>query len=215
MLKIGTTLATAAMLTALALPAAAQTYTETLTGTVQSNSADTGNLFGGGTLTAGEAVSITADYSLTNGALIYNDAPYYDIVAGGTSYSSTPNPVLSLSVTIGTSTYVLSSADFAQVGSVQICTAAGCGTGYVQTTDEAADGDYVNFIVFTNNLTADLTAIQSSAVTDAGSTFAVGGDDIQFDLSSVSFNAPVPEPTTLAALGTGLIALGLVRRRRA
>jgi hypothetical protein len=214
MFKRSRTLATAAMLTALALPAAAQTYTETLTGTVQSNSTDTGNLFGGGTLTAGEAVSITTVYSLTNGALIYNDAPYSDEVEGGTDASSTPNPVLSLSVTIGTSTYVLSSADFAAFGLVTICSAR-CGNGYVQTTDGAADGDYVNFVVFTNNLTADLTAIQSSAVTNAGSTFDVGGDFIQFDLSSVSFNAPVPEPTTLAALGTGLIALGLVRRRRA
>ena len=94
-----------------ALPAAAQTYTETYSGTIDSGSVDAAGLFGtaGGNI-GGDAITTTWQYSLTNGSIIVNNPGSVDEALGGTFYG-TPSPMLSVSVTVNGITQIFS-ADY-------------------------------------------------------------------------------------------------------
>jgi hypothetical protein len=67
--------------------------------------------------------------------------------------------------------------------------------------------------------TFDLAALgvtSSTAVTGAVFSFGTGPDNYLPGVPGVPTvpSVPVPEPSTLAVLGTGIIALGLMRRKR-
>jgi len=66
---------------------------------------------------------------------------------------------------------------------------------------------------FKNDQFATITSLSAPYSLDSILTLTLGaGGDLNFATNAKL--APVPEPVTLSVLGTGLVALGLVRRRR-
>ncbi|HXP32349.1 MAG TPA: PEP-CTERM sorting domain-containing protein [Stellaceae bacterium] len=62
---------------------------------------------------------------------------------------------------------------------------------------------------------ATALSLTTGTVSFSPQIFSTSAGDLEFDsISSMSFQAIVPEPATLALFGVGLIGLGVIRRRR-
>ncbi len=201
--------AACAFAVATALPAAAAPYTQIFTGNVVAGSADPAGLFGGGNI-GGDAITLSFVYSLTDGA-IRGKSFGLDTIYGGSS-NSAPSAILSVIAIINGVTQSISSLNL--YNEVSICAASECGTAYTESTAQDGGGNKIDVSVLTGPLLANLAKTQSSAGSDGGSEFTYDGDDFALNLTNVSFVTSVPEPAAVAALGAGLLALGMIRRRR-
>jgi len=213
-------LATLALCAWWSLSATAQTYTATFIGVIDTSAADTAGYFGGGNL-EGDAITTTYTYSLTNGA-DYSVMPGVIAVVQGGLFNNSPDPNLSISVTVNGITDVFIGG---YQGTLDIC--PGC-PEQVTATDIAfstsAIDDIQNAIVSGDSLglATDLTASQASANVPTSldfSNFVWGSDSFYFTDTSVVFNAApdqqLPEPSSIAAFGSGLLVLCMLLRRRA
>jgi hypothetical protein len=191
-----------------AVPAAAQTYSVTYTGTVVGT--DVNDYFGGGNL-SGDAFSLVFTYNVTNGTRITNPGDN-DFVYGGSAYS-TSSPILSDALTIGGQSRSLGLSFY---GSAYV------GESVAETFAEDGLGNFVagDFYDPLWGTIDDLTASQSD-ISGAGIAydyiggFSDDGESLSLYNTSVSIAADaVPEPGSLALLATAAGMLAVMARRR-
>ena len=198
----------------------------TYSGIIDLNVPDTDGYFGvNGANLKGASIMTTYYYSLSNGAYRHTRYGYDDYVRGGSIYG-TANPVAFVSLSINGARLLLSTPT-PSYGSVYICKAISCGhdsvlsSYYTQGFGPPAGRFNLNnelvarrTLGLAANLTLSQTSKRARVVADQ-SNFSLGGDYIPFTDTSVTFAgvAPVSESATLTTLITGLLALGMIRRR--
>jgi len=169
-----------------------------------------GNFHVGGTAAAADLSSLNATAAFTNG-LIYSIGDAFDLqaIANGATqnYIPGPAPALSAGVVIGNPTGILSVTGTVTAANPGNYVGSGCTA--VQFT---AGCDFtLNYQTATNQSGISIGNLFTSGI--AGQIVTSGGTE------TVTYNYTIPsgtpEPTTMILFGSGLIGLGLLRKRTA
>ena len=179
-----------------AVPAHATVVTTNFSGTIDSAS-DTGNLFGGGSL-AGDTLSATISYDTSQ--LNYNLQSGYEYYTGGGS-----NFLLSVSINGFTVNQTVSVSQI-------VAQSAGSDTEF--NIDGFSPNPTIEFLLYALQPWVAGTINQPFELDSTRSQLVVVSDEAIFFHAAAS-ETPVPEPASAFLLGTGLIALGVKRRRKA
>ena len=167
------------------------------------------------TLTGIQGNTYTFDYSVTN----TTSSPLTSRVS---SFGFNTNPDITGASSTGAFSYAQVGSSYPNgIGAIDVCfkdastgACSGGGSGGLTTGQTGTGTMALTFGAIANEVTLGDFYVRYQSITGAGNVTSASGNGTLTSTGGSTGGTPVPEPGMLGLLGGGLIALGLMRRRR-